>query len=365
MSSIALKTSIGAVWLATVAFGLIVSSDGFAQEKKHEYRNKDVPVLITLEDVTLDVLDRNKKTKSFNLGQGNLSLPRLLPLKQKAIDLTASQGKNYEARVTGLAVNTGKRPVGVLIRMAPVRRLHPEDEIGEGFHPEKIDRQGVVINPGKQVALFVGARGLVRAEGFPDADGYRQYFRVSIQAYNDDDPVEAGISNVMSTTTAPFVTKPRDIDDGKIAFKLRPADSKLRRNTARMESPGAGWEWTSILQGEQQDKDAELKALLKERSELLAKSVKKLTLRYRAGYVSWEELARVQREALRAALDLAEGPKARLAVLRELKANADGAFKVAEASFAVGIATEDQMLQAKAMVLEIRAAILKEEAKMQ
>jgi hypothetical protein len=108
-----------------------------------------------------------------------------------------------------------------------------------------------------------------------------------------------------------------------------------------------------------------VRALLKERSELLAKSVKKLTPRYRAGYVSWEELARVQREASIAALDLADGPKARLAVLRELKADADAAFKVAKANFAAGVATEDQMLQAKAMLLEIRAAILKEEAKTQ
>jgi hypothetical protein len=187
---------------------------------------------------------------------------------------------------------------------------------------------------------------------------------VAVQAYTSDDPIEAGISNVMSTTTGPFITKPERTREGKadkLTFRRWASPAEVKHTAEKEEPHSAG---SSCLgEGGADDKEAELKALLKERSELLSKSVKGLAQRYRSGYASYEELARVQREALKAALDLAEGPKSRLALLRELRGAAEGASKVAEARFEAGIGTEDQALQARAMLLETRAEILKEEAK--
>ena len=366
-TSIALKMPIGAAitWMAAVALGGISPTHGLAQQKKHEYRCKDVPVTITLEDVTLEVRDRrqNKPAKSFNLGQGKVALPRLLPLKQKAIDLTPSTGKYYEAAVTGVAANTGKRPVSVVIFMLPVRRSHPKDEIGEWFDAARIRHHWFSIDPGTEGEFIKSVEGVVQVGGIPDADGYRQYFRVAIQAFNSDDPVEAGISNVMSATTGPFVVKPRRANVSKLSLKPAGPVADLWRNTAAVASHGAGSPCGTPLEDAAQDRDAELKPLLKERSELLVKSVRQLTLLYRIAYASWGQLATVQRQALDAALDSADGRKARLAQLRELKDNAEGAFKVAEARFTAGVAPEYQMLQARAMLLEARVAILKEEAK--
>jgi hypothetical protein len=110
-----------------------------------------------------------------------------------------------------------------------------------------------------------------------------------------------------------------------------------------------------------QEKNAEIKALLKERSTLLDEMVKELRQIHESGQVDIDEVLKCEREALRAKLDLAESPQDRLAVLRLLQKNADTCLKVVENRYDVGKAPHYAVQQAKALVLEMRIEVLRQE----
>jgi outer membrane protein TolC len=112
------------------------------------------------------------------------------------------------------------------------------------------------------------------------------------------------------------------------------------------------------------DKAAELKKLLRERRDTLAEVVKVLQEQYKAGRVmDFAKLAQAQREAAKAALDAADTPKERLAALTDFQKVAEANLRLAEAQVQAGFGAPTDVLQAKALLLEARIEILREELK--
>ena len=108
---------------------------------------------------------------------------------------------------------------------------------------------------------------------------------------------------------------------------------------------------------------AEIKALLKDRHNLLEKVVDVHTKEFQSGKVPFSVLAQAERDALRVTLDLDEGPEKRTATLEKLLKNAEGVVNVAEAAVKWARGSEVDLLQAKAMVLELRLELLRNEQK--
>jgi RNA polymerase sigma factor (sigma-70 family) len=111
------------------------------------------------------------------------------------------------------------------------------------------------------------------------------------------------------------------------------------------------------------DKDAEVKKLLKERYETLAEAADLLGIQYRQGSVKFETFAAARRDALHASLDLFESPKERISALSKLLEAVTRDFEMAQNSYEVGKATKIAVNQAKAIMLEARIALLREENK--
>jgi hypothetical protein len=111
------------------------------------------------------------------------------------------------------------------------------------------------------------------------------------------------------------------------------------------------------------DRDAEVKKLLKERYEALAEAADILGIQYRQGSVKFETFASVRRDALSASLDLFDSAKERISALRKLLEAVTQDFEVAQNSYEAGKATKIAVNQAKAIMLEARIALLREEKK--
>jgi hypothetical protein len=108
---------------------------------------------------------------------------------------------------------------------------------------------------------------------------------------------------------------------------------------------------------------AEIKTLLKDRRDILDKVVDFRTKEYKAGNVPFSVVAQAERDALRATLDLDEGPEKRTATLEKLQKNAESTVKIAEAYVKAGQGSEVDLLQAKAFELEVRLELLRNEQK--
>jgi outer membrane protein TolC len=113
----------------------------------------------------------------------------------------------------------------------------------------------------------------------------------------------------------------------------------------------------------QSDKNAEIKKLLKERYDELTKAVDILTNQYGQGTVEFETLAHAQRDALKAGVDLADSPNKRIAAIRKLLEAETQAYDITERLFKAGRVTIIAVYQARAIVLEGRIELLREELK--
>jgi DNA-binding NtrC family response regulator len=72
-----------------------------------------------------------------------------------------------------------------------------------------------------------------------------------------------------------------------------------------------------------QDKEAEIKLLLKERSDVLAEAVKNALAHFQAGTVDVTQLLQLQREALKAKLELCSNTKERITVGRDSRCSGE------------------------------------------
>ena len=88
-----------------------------------------------------------------------------------------------------------------------------------------------------------------------------------------------------------------------------------------------------------------------------------LMANYKEGRGDLRRLLAAQRAFLKATLDLPQAPEKRLAALREAQEFADTTFKLTEAQSKVGTATQLDVLEAKAALLEARIELLREQAK--
>jgi hypothetical protein len=114
---------------------------------------------------------------------------------------------------------------------------------------------------------------------------------------------------------------------------------------------------------EPKDKADEIKTLLKEKCDLLEKAMLILTKQYHDGTIPFTALAQVERDAVRATLDLDEGPEKRLAALKKLQKNAEDTVSIAETNLKLGLTTGADLLQAKALLLEVRIEVLRNKQK--
>jgi hypothetical protein len=108
---------------------------------------------------------------------------------------------------------------------------------------------------------------------------------------------------------------------------------------------------------------ADVRALQKERHDILMTVVQVATKHYQAGRADFHQLVVATREAMDAALELSETPARRLQLLREHKKLAEEAFKITKARFESGRATEQGVLLARAALLDVQIRILREEEK--
>jgi hypothetical protein len=111
------------------------------------------------------------------------------------------------------------------------------------------------------------------------------------------------------------------------------------------------------------ERDAEIKALLKERYETLTEAADLLRNLFREGHVKFETLAAAQRDALEANLDQYDSPKERVAALRKFMETVTQTYQMANAQFQTGQVNKVTLDQAKAMVLGARIALLREQSK--
>jgi outer membrane protein TolC len=110
-------------------------------------------------------------------------------------------------------------------------------------------------------------------------------------------------------------------------------------------------------------KTAEIKKLLKERRDTLAKVVKGLTDHYAQGFGDFSKVAQAQLDLLKANLDLADNLNERIVLLRKQKELAESILKLTEKKARSGSTTSLDVLQANASLLEVQIALLREEQK--
>lgn len=116
---------------------------------------------------------------------------------------------------------------------------------------------------------------------------------------------------------------------------------------------------------EASDRAAEIKALLKERQNTLSKLVAQLRAQYQAGTVDLSRVVQAERDFLKATVDLDDNPEKRLAALRKALETVKQIAQIAEAKSKAGIVGPADVLQARAVLLEVRIELLRQELKSQ
>ncbi len=107
------------------------------------------------------------------------------------------------------------------------------------------------------------------------------------------------------------------------------------------------------------DKSTEIRKLLQERYATLTELLPLLTRSYREGTVDFSILAMAERDALKATLDNYESPKERVVTLHKLLEFAAQLHAMTDAHFKVGKNTIATVLQARAIMLEVRIELLR------
>jgi outer membrane protein TolC len=110
-------------------------------------------------------------------------------------------------------------------------------------------------------------------------------------------------------------------------------------------------------------KPEDLNRLLMARHEVLQKTVRSLKAQYEGGRIDFGRLVQAQRELLKASLELPQPAEKRLAALRESRDLAETLLKIADGLWKGGRTLEVDALEAEAVLLEARIALLREQAK--
>jgi hypothetical protein len=116
-----------------------------------------------------------------------------------------------------------------------------------------------------------------------------------------------------------------------------------------------------------QDKPTDVKALLKERRDLLSKAVDEMMETYllpraNASY-PLQQVIQAERDSLRADLDWFDKPKGRIQAIEKHKKTADRLLAIATANVKIARQPIYVVPQAKAYVLEVQIELLKEKEK--
>ena len=110
----------------------------------------------------------------------------------------------------------------------------------------------------------------------------------------------------------------------------------------------------------------DIKSLQKKRSMMLDEVVTICRIQHEQGKIDFDVLAKAQREALKAKLEMAENPKDRIAVLKKMLDHGIEGVERLESRQKMGLGNyQHDLLQAQAFVLENRIELLKEEQKFQ
>jgi len=112
-----------------------------------------------------------------------------------------------------------------------------------------------------------------------------------------------------------------------------------------------------------EDKTAEFKSLLKERRDVLEMAEAVATAQYKSGVIPFSVLAQAERDLLKVTLDIEEDSAKRQIAFDKLQKNAERALQITEANYKAGLVTQLEVLQAKALLLEFRAELLRDEQK--
>jgi outer membrane protein TolC len=108
---------------------------------------------------------------------------------------------------------------------------------------------------------------------------------------------------------------------------------------------------------------AEIQKLQKERIDVLRQVVETLFERYRSGTTDFRAVLSAHHDLLNARLDATDRPKERVVLLQEQLTLAEKTMQYAEARFQQGFSTQVDPLQAKALCLDIRIRLLREDAR--
>jgi hypothetical protein len=110
---------------------------------------------------------------------------------------------------------------------------------------------------------------------------------------------------------------------------------------------------------------AKLKALQKERIDILSRNVKILEVQYKVGAVDFKQFAAAEMELLDAQLDCSETPTERIAYLEKGNELAKAAVEFTEGRFKNGYnQTELDVNRSKAVYLDLQIKLLKERQKL-
>jgi multidrug efflux pump subunit AcrA (membrane-fusion protein) len=109
------------------------------------------------------------------------------------------------------------------------------------------------------------------------------------------------------------------------------------------------------------DRSDKIKELLKERRDVLQKAADQLMVRYQTGQGSGWDVMLSQKAVLEATLDLSETPAERIDGLRKALNLVERMQAVIETQAKAGQRPESEALQARAMALEVRIRLLREE----
>ena len=112
-----------------------------------------------------------------------------------------------------------------------------------------------------------------------------------------------------------------------------------------------------------QDKHDEIKALLKERRDLLSEVATAMTKAFIERRVDWQVLVQAERDSLKADLDWFDRTDDRIQAIDKHKKVADKVLVIVEALEKVGKVGRTDVLQVRAYVLEVQIELLKEKRK--
>jgi outer membrane protein TolC len=111
------------------------------------------------------------------------------------------------------------------------------------------------------------------------------------------------------------------------------------------------------------DRISEIKALRKEKCDTLAKLLEHLQAQYKEGLLDFGRVAQAERDFLKATVDLEDRPDKRLAALKKVLEAANGIAQLTKDRFKNGTCSEADVLQARAVLLDARIELLREELK--